>query len=122
MVEMTCVRRLAVVLCLVACAPAWAEPVTFRTFATPWNGTFRVVSARHDAGRNEIVWELEALKDTPLASYKAFVTNAEGVEITTVEVKFDPAAAKAKKKARLKATAPLGGHDVADVVRVVIQR
>jgi hypothetical protein len=117
---MPMVRHLALVLCLVACVPAWAAPVTFRTFATPWNGTFRVVSVRHDAGRNEIVWELEALKATPLESYKAIVSDAEGTEITTVPITFD--AAKVKAKARLKATVSLGGYDIADVVRVVIQR
>jgi hypothetical protein len=119
---MPCVRWLAVVLCLAACAPAWAGPVSFRIFAIPWSETFRVVSVRHDAKRNEIVWELEALKATPLSSYTALVTNAEGVEITTVPVKFDPAGAKVKARARLKATASLGDNDIADVVRVVIQR
>src|SRR4051812_39181631 len=116
------VRRLAVVLCLVTWVPAWAGPPSFRTFSEPWDGVFRVVSVRHDAARNEIVWELEVLKAGPLSSYQAFLADAEGVEVGTAAVKFDPPAAEVKAKARLKAKASLGGYDPADVVRVTIQR
>jgi hypothetical protein len=119
---MSLVRRLAVVLCLVACVPAWAGRVSFRTFSPPWNEAFRVVSVRHDAGRNEIVWELEALKEDPVLSYRAFLANADGVEIATVLVRFDPPAGKVKAKARLRATASLGSHDSAEVTRVMIHR
>jgi hypothetical protein len=101
--------------------PPARKPTTtppFRCFTQPWADTFDVLDTRYDRKKNLLVWLLRAKKDARLKRYEAFVGDGDGVELATVEVKFEPAGSRVKAKDRLRAVVRLGNVVVADAAVV----
>ncbi|MGL4550137.1 MAG: hypothetical protein ACRC33_03025 [Gemmataceae bacterium] len=118
---MTTVRLIAAAVLVAACPAGRAGEAAFRHYPGPWEGLFRVVSVRHDADRNEIVWELKALADADVPACHASLATGDAVEVGKVPVRF-PGGTKVKADARVRAVAPLGAFDIADVAKVRIGR
>jgi len=86
------VMGLAVPCALEGQAPAGkgARDLPFFCLTQAWNGPFKVVSTTYDKVGKRVIWVLEARKATRVAKYEAYLSDADGVEIGTVPVRFEP--------------------------------
>jgi hypothetical protein len=112
---------LAFALALTTCLVAGPPKPWFSCRTGPWDELFEVTSVRHDAAKNQIVWELVATKAGEVGEYKALLSDADGVGAGTLPVKFEPAGKKVKARAKVRAVVALEGLGKDDFSRVTIR-